>query len=142
LRLMLALDDSDYGDLVAQFASRLLAGRQFTLYMLSVLETLTGPQTEPGLEKEVQTADRERFRALHSRLAQSLFTSQGQEAKSLIIEGRPAEVICEQAKSLGIDLIVMGTRGRGKLQSAILGSVSEDVIHNSEVPVTVVRRVQ
>lgn len=139
---MLALDDSDYADLVAQFASRLLADRQLTLYMLSVLEALAGSQTEPGLEKEVKIADRESFKALHSRLAQSPFASQGQKTESLIIEGRPADVICEQAKSLGIDLIIMGTRGRGKLQSAILGSVSEDVIHNSQVPVTVVRRVQ
>lgn len=142
MRVMLALDDSAYSDLVAQFALKLLAGREFTLYMLSVLETLAGPQAEPGLEKEVQEADRERFKALHSRLEQSFFASQGQKTESLIIEGRPARVICDQAKSLGVDLVIMGTRGRGKLQSAILGSVSEDVIHNSQVPVTVVRRVQ
>jgi nucleotide-binding universal stress UspA family protein len=49
-------------------------------------------------------------------------------------------VICERADALDVDMIVMGTRGRGKFRSALLGSVSEDVIHNSRAPVVVVRK--
>jgi nucleotide-binding universal stress UspA family protein len=41
--------------------------------------------------------------------------------------GHPAREIVEFAEKTGVDLIVMGTRGRGEIQGMILGSVSHRV---------------
>ena len=46
-----------------------------------------------------------------------------------------ASVILAQADSLLVDLIVLGTHGRTGLRRAILGSVAEEVIRGSRVPV-------
>ncbi|GAB4330859.1 MAG: universal stress protein [Dehalococcoidia bacterium] len=60
------------------------------------------------------------------------------EWSSVQADGEPAEVIVEQARKLGCDLIVMATRERSRLKRQILGSVAEEVIRTSGVPVLVV----
>jgi nucleotide-binding universal stress UspA family protein len=52
--------------------------------------------------------------------------------------GSPGETIAKEAVDQGCDLIVMGTRGGG-MSSALLGSVAQDTIAQSPVPVMLVR---
>ena len=53
--------------------------------------------------------------------------------------GNPGECIARYARSKGIDLIVMGTRGLGSVQGMLLGSVANKVLHLVDVPVTLVK---
>ena len=55
------------------------------------------------------------------------------------IEGEPATTIIDRANALGADLIVMGTRGLGKVRSMMLGSVSRKVSNLSGVDCLIVR---
>jgi nucleotide-binding universal stress UspA family protein len=59
----------------------------------------------------------------------------GVEASILVEEGEPASSIAEMAKELGVDLIMMPTRGRGRFRSALLGSVTAKVVHDVECAV-------
>jgi len=56
-----------------------------------------------------------------------------------ILEGDPARCIAEAARFHGADLVVVGSRGHGGLMSAVLGSVSRQLLTESPVPVMVVR---
>lgn len=58
----------------------------------------------------------------------------------LLREGSPQETILEVVGELGIDLIVMGTRGRPGLARVAFGSVADHVVRNSRVPVLIVRK--
>jgi nucleotide-binding universal stress UspA family protein len=58
---------------------------------------------------------------------------------SIVVAGAPAQVILERLREGHHDLLVMGTRGLGRVGSALLGSVSQTVLHAAEVPVLVVR---
>jgi nucleotide-binding universal stress UspA family protein len=60
-------------------------------------------------------------------------------ATLVISEGAPFSQIIEYAKTHPIDLIVMGTHGRGALAHAILGSVAERVVRFAPCPVLTVR---
>ncbi|WP_049924930.1 universal stress protein [Halopiger goleimassiliensis] len=64
----------------------------------------------------------------------------GLETVGDIRKGTPAKTILEYAADEGIDLIVIGTRGKSPREKVTsLGSVSERVVDNADVPVLVVR---
>jgi nucleotide-binding universal stress UspA family protein len=58
--------------------------------------------------------------------------------QKMIISGEPAVEILKTIESEGIDLVVMGTHGRKRLEHTIFGSVAENVVKKSPVPVLVV----
>lgn len=58
-----------------------------------------------------------------------------------LLEGPPAEAILSVAHARGADRIVVGSRGRGRLARAALGSVSHELLHRSDVPVVVIPHV-
>jgi nucleotide-binding universal stress UspA family protein len=53
--------------------------------------------------------------------------------------GDPAAMICSVARELGVDVIVVGSHGKGFLSRVLLGSVSEHVTRHAPCPVLVVR---
>lgn len=55
------------------------------------------------------------------------------------IEGDPAEAIIEVARTRESDLIVMGSRGLGRLTGMLLGSTSQKVVAHAPCPVLIVR---
>ena len=59
-------------------------------------------------------------------------------AKVEVSIGHPVVKILEVADKLNVDLIVMGTHGKGALEHAFLGSVAEKVLQKSTRPVFVV----
>ena len=76
-------------------------------------------------------------RALAS--AQALFRAAGVPFEHEIGSGEPAASLIEMAERHRCDVIVMGARGLGALRSALLGSVSQGVLHASKLPVTIVK---
>ena len=59
---------------------------------------------------------------------------------TLLLDGDPAREILHAAREGGHDAIVLGSRGRGRMTAALLGSVSNRVMHDAEVPVIVIHR--
>jgi nucleotide-binding universal stress UspA family protein len=65
--------------------------------------------------------------------------ARGVRATFLIWEGRPATALMEAAAAERVDLIVMGSHGRGRVGRLIYGSVSQAVARDAPCPVMVVR---
>jgi nucleotide-binding universal stress UspA family protein len=64
--------------------------------------------------------------------------ARGVHATTEVVAGHPADEIVAYADSIDADLIVIGSRGRGAVTGALLGSVSRDVLSESRRPVLVV----
>jgi nucleotide-binding universal stress UspA family protein len=62
-----------------------------------------------------------------------------QPSKVHLLQGQPYQEICQLARDLKIDLIVMATRGQTGLKHVLLGSTAERVVRYSPCPVLVVR---
>jgi nucleotide-binding universal stress UspA family protein len=71
--------------------------------------------------------------------AEALFAAAEVPFEREIGSGEPAPAIVEMAERHGCDAIVLGARGLGLLRGAILGSVSQGVLHRSKLPVTIVK---
>ena len=55
-----------------------------------------------------------------------------------VVSGDPAAEILKTIESEGIDLVIMGTHGRKGLEHTIFGSVAENVVKKSPVPILVI----
>jgi len=60
------------------------------------------------------------------------------EATALLIPGPTVETILHEAEKTKADVIVLGSHGHGFLRRALLGSVSEGVLHDARRPVLIV----
>jgi nucleotide-binding universal stress UspA family protein len=57
-----------------------------------------------------------------------------------LLDGDPARELLRLARDGDFDVIVMGSRGRGRVTAALLGSVSNRVMHDAGVPVIVIHK--
>lgn len=63
----------------------------------------------------------------------------GAKTEAVVMEGDPAEEIVRYANDGNFGMIVMGSRGLGKLKEIVLGSTSRKVLHNAKCPVLIVK---
>ncbi len=63
----------------------------------------------------------------------------GFEVEERLLEGIPFKEILRVAEKEGIDLIVLGSTGKGLLSEMLLGSTSEKVVREAKCPVLVVK---
>ena len=88
-----------------------------------------------AIRKPLFIASRKYLADVESRLA-----SEGIKVKTESLEGnRPADTITEYARKEGMDMIIIGTHGYTGLKKLMVGSVAFGVLHQSHVPVLLIR---
>jgi nucleotide-binding universal stress UspA family protein len=62
-----------------------------------------------------------------------------EEIETRVIEGEAGPALCRLAADVGAAALIVGSRGRGGLKRAFLGSVSDYIVRNAPCPVVVSR---
>jgi len=113
------------------------AGAKITLVHVYELPTYTYPDAlvpaSPEMTREIEEAARKSTDAACARYAGS-----GVPMEAVVREGKAWREIEHVALERSADLIVIGTRGRGAMARALLGSVAEKVVGTSSIPVVVI----
>jgi universal stress protein A len=94
-------------------------------------------EADDAITEIIGELDRRARQAIAARLS-SLGPRRPNLAVDVLI-GSPAAAIVRYAADSGIDLIVVGSHGRGPLPRLLLGSVAEQVLRRATCPVLVVR---
>lgn len=138
-KILVPVDGSEQATLAASWAAKLAQrmGNELTLlhvYVIDSAETIGLANQSKDEIKDVQ----ERRAAEVFDKAKSAMVETGEEVKTIVVIGDPAEEIIGLAKSGGYDHIVMGNRGMSLVEELLLGSVSEKVIREAHCAVTII----
>jgi nucleotide-binding universal stress UspA family protein len=107
------------------------------VYVLYVIDETTFTSTEAGaLAGDVYMNLKEEG---EKAVEQVKRIANGEKVETLVLSGRPANVITEFAVKNKVDLIVVGSQGKSGLERLILGSVAESILRMTDCMVLVVK---
>ena len=129
-KLLFAVDFSPYTEHLVACAGELGAAGLRDVVLLYVLETKKhaeiGEDLNPAHEAELAKA-REHLDGLSAEME-----AQGLKVTRMLKTGDPAQEIIQTARDEDADIIFMGAKGKGPLDRAFLGSVSNKVLKESD----------
>jgi nucleotide-binding universal stress UspA family protein len=141
-RVLVPIDGSDNSDRALEFAIQI--GLKFDAE-IEIINVLTYPiVTFSPLPVNLEMEYYEELRDIRKKLLNDAHNKVLQSAPKLkvsskALDGRPGKKILERADEGNFDMIIMGSRGLGRMELLLLGSVSREVVHGAKVPVTVVK---
>jgi len=134
-RVGAAVDGSPEARAAVRAAGALAAAAGAELLLVSVVD----PQVAMPVAFDYDAFVRDLHAQARAELAAAARTvPAGVAVDTCVIEGRPADELA--ALDRGLDLLVLGSRGRGPVRRVVLGSVSAHVVRHAAVPVVVVPR--
>src|SRR5215213_2482524 len=136
-RILFASDASEDSELAATTAVALANITGSELHVLHVAPAFPD-YFEPSDPDEPGPTEREGRRILDEQV-KKIENVGGTVAQSHLRMGGAAEEVIDLSEELKTGLIVLGSRGRGRIRRALMGSVSDSVVRHAHCPVLVVR---
>jgi len=149
MKILIATDGSDYSNAAIDALANVVANPETTAF--KIVSSVEFPATLPsdpfvGISAEyydrIEKAGHEQAKEAAERAETqicSLFPNAVLNITAEVISGSPQRVLIEKAAEWGADLIVVGSHGYGFWSRALLGSVSNSVVHHAPCSVLVVR---
>jgi nucleotide-binding universal stress UspA family protein len=144
MRILLALDGSPSADRARALVTSLAWGPGTTVRLVAALDVapaLWGGPWIPAIPVDADQLEEEAVVELTRVLqeARPAMEAAGLQVEAELLRGRPSAAIVDDARIWGPDLIVVGSRGHGPVETAVLGSVSAAIVDHATCPVLVAR---
>jgi nucleotide-binding universal stress UspA family protein len=145
MKVLLAVDGSTSSDRAASLVANLAWPMGSSIEVLTVYPGTATMFDMPGVVltsevvQETEDAMAAEARRIVIKVARRI-AAPDLTIQTQVIRGRAATALLDQVSEFKADLVVVGNRGRGPIESAVLGSVSAEVVDHSPVPVLVARR--
>ena len=137
-RILLAVDGSEHALHAARTAAELARTMKPSEFRIVVsYDTIPMYLGEPNMQYAIDGRKSDAEEILNTAVKE--VGSIPCEIHTEIIEGDSAEAIIDVATTRGSDVIVRGSRGRGRLAGLLLGSTSQKVVAHAPCPVLIVR---
>ena len=95
-------------------------------------------QSQQVVNSVMESLEKEAKSVLESGKSQS--KQHGVEPETVFLKGNDvASIVIDYSEKNNFDAIVIGSRGHGKVKTVLLGSVSHNVLHNSKIPVLIIK---
>ena len=146
MKALIAIDGSTESALAVETAASLAWPNGSRLEVLTVLPTdaeLFGGPWGAGVAYVPSEDLRDRLKAQRRQTlddATARLRRPGLDVVARLAQGRAASVIVDTARQIEADLIILGARGHGVIEGALLGSVSAEVVDQAHSAVLVARR--
>jgi nucleotide-binding universal stress UspA family protein len=141
MKILLPVDGSELSLHEVRFALRLVReGLQASFLLVNVQEpsSLYELVTWPDPEVRAEGSRAAGEDALQPALA--LLREAGIACETAVVTGDPAHAVVDLIEEHGCDMVIMSGHGSGALLSVLQGSVSQSLLHDSPVPVLLVKR--
>lgn len=137
-RILLAVDGSEHAVRAAKVAAEMMrCMKSAELWIVIAYDPVPSYLGEPDLQGAINARLKD-AQVLLKKAEVAVGNVPG-EIHTELIEGNSAEAIIEVAKTRNSDVIVMGSRGLGRLAGLVLGSTSQKVVSHAPCPVLIVR---
>ena len=136
-KILVAVDHSEISDRALDAARDLALLSRGEVWVLHLREREVAVKTGVALSDESMDEASAAVAAAVDKLTAAGVKAHGDVGTTLF--GYAARNIVDDAKEHDVDVIVMGSRGRGDLAGLILGSTAHKVIHLADRPVLIVR---
>jgi nucleotide-binding universal stress UspA family protein len=149
MKILVATDGSDFSKAAVDALADVVANPENTVFkiistveypIMLVSDSFVGGSAEfyDGIEKAGHQNGQKAAEQAEAQI-RSLFPNLSLNITAEVVNGSPQRVLVEKAQEWGADLIIVGSHGYGFWERALLGSVSNSVVHHASCSVLVVR---
>jgi len=141
-KVLVGIDGSDHSFRAAQYALEI--SKKYVAKLIAVTVTYMPAKSRMSQQEAIEVgaglSEMDKAKTWFESFTQSAKENKIDLKTELVNSQRPVDyVILEYAEREGIDLIVIGTRGRSGLSKIVLGSVASGIVTYSHSPILVVK---
>ena len=140
-KILFPTDFSECNHAALDYASRLASESGALLYIVHAddMEKIAAAVSDAGYPYPSPWDDNGRRKA-HLKLRKVVPTVAGVKCRHRYLDGTPTAQIVSFVERKGVDLVVMGSHGRGGLARVLMGSTAEGVMRRTPCPVLIVKQ--